>query len=371
MEGLQITAKGVVSPIEKKELFEGKDSVKVRVTKTLLTQEDFQTFCEDTKNYPIIPGRTAIGKIIETFEIKGSGVDVYKTDAKANAKYKKDGTKDNEVKTDSNGFARGMNVLLHSVYNCNKCFECSQGNSKHCRAFNIAGKNVDGFLRDFAIVDKSHLSILPPSVSEFDALFIDYVAACVQVVDSINLQKGEHVAIVGGDVLGNILAQLIIYYQGVPILVDSNEKNLQLAKDAGIYYVLFADNRLEKNVAELTGARMAGKVVYMTGANLNTDIALRLAGHNATICLAGFGAPSIRVNFNTALTKSLQFNCVTNGFGNYDTAINIMANKVIDTSIFKIKSVRTEDAIAAICDIGKTQSYAACENMLIVDMDKF
>ena len=65
----------------------------------------------------------------------------------------------------------------------------------------------------------------------------------------------------------------------------------------------------------------------MTGANLNTDIALKLAGHNATVCFAGFGLPNLRVNFNTALLKQLNFNCVTNGFGAFNSAINLLANK--------------------------------------------
>lgn len=341
MEGLQITAPGVISTTEKKEIFENDSSVKVKITKTLLIQEDFVTFCGDHRvNYPIIPGRVGIGKVIETSQ----GNDF--------------------------GFERGMSVFIHPVTNCNKCFECAKGDFKRCASFNVAGKNVDGFLRDFAICDNEYVSILPSSVDETSALFLDHVAISDRIVDAINLQKGEHVVIVGGDVLGIILAQLIIYYQGVPILVDNNNKNLELAKNAGVYYTLFADNKIEKSVAELTGARLSSKVVYMTGANLNTDIALKLAGNNATICLAGFGCPNIRVNFNTALLKQLNFNCVTNGFGRYDSAINVLANKAIDTSVFNIKTVKSEQTISAINELGKNISYNACESMLVVENDK-
>ena len=342
MEGLQITAPGAISTTEKKELFENSSSVKVKITKTLLIQEDFVTFCGDPRvNYPIIPGRVGIGKVIET-----SGDNAF-------------------------GFERGMSVFVHPVTNCGKCFECAKGDFKHCANFNVAGKNIDGFLRDFVIAENDCVSLLPPSVSETEALFIDHVAVSDRVVDAINLQKGEHVVIVGGDVLGIILAQLIIYYQGVPILVDNNYKNLELAKNAGVYHTLFADNKIEKAVAELTGARLAGKVVYMTGANLNTDIALKLASNNATVCLAGFGSPNIRINFNTALLKQLNFNCVTNSFGRYDSAINILANKAIDTDVFMIKTIKSEQAIPVICDLGKNISYNACESMLVVENDKF
>lgn len=342
MEGLQITAPGAISTIEKKEFFESSDSVKVKITHTLFIQEDFLTFEGDPRAiYPIVPSRIAIGKVVET-------------------------NGDNSF-----GFERGMNVFLHPVTNCNKCFECAKGEYKNCANFRIAGKNTDGFLRDFAIMDNDDVSVLPPSVTERDALFIDHIATCDRIVDNLNLQKGEHVVIVGGDVLGIILAQLIIYYQGVPILVDNNQGNLDIAKQAGVYYTLFADNKVERNVAELTGARLANKVVYMTGANLNTDIALKLAGHNATVCFGGFGTPNIRVNFNTALLKQLRFNCATNGFGNYNSAINILANKAIDTSIFEIRTTKSDRAAEVIREMGKGISYDATKNMLIVEMNKF
>ncbi len=342
MDGIHITAPGAISTTEKKEVFENQNSVKVKVTKCMFIEEDFQTFMGDPRvEYPITPGRVAIGKIVET-----SGENPF-------------------------GFERGMTAFLHPTTNCGECYECAKHNEKKCVNFKIAGKNSDGFLRDFAIMDNNDITVLPQNVSERDALFIDHVALANRIVDQLNFSKGDHVIIVGADVLGIILAQLIIYYQGVPILVDNNPQNLELAKTVGIYYPIFADNRVEKTIAELTGARLAPYVVYMTGANLNTDIALKLAGHNASVCFAGFGNPNVRVNFNIALLKQLNFNCVTNGFGAFNSAINVLANKAINTEHFNIATVKSTEAISKIKEMGKSISYTACQSMLIVEMDKF
>lgn len=341
MEAFQITAPEILATDKKTETFDSVDSVKVKITATLFMQEDFVTFAGDPRvEYPIVPGRVAVGKVCD---IGGN---------------------------DSLGIERGTDVVLHPVANCGKCFECTEGDYKHCSDFKIAGKNTDGFLKDFAVVNYRDMSILPSAVGENEALFIEHVAASDRIVDAINLERGEHVVIVGGDVLSIILAQLIIYYQGVPILVDNNLKNLELAKSAGVYYTLFADNKIEKSVAALTGARMAGKVVYITGSSFNTDIALRLAGHNACVCFAGFGAPNIKVNFNHALIKNLNFNCVTNGFGKYASAINLLANKAIDTSVFTLTHVKQSNVEKTIREMNKTVSFDACEKMMVVDWDK-
>ena len=340
MDGIQITGKKTLETISKKELFDSVDSAKIKITKALFLQEDFNTLGGDPRAvYPIIPARVGIGKVVET-----CGNEVF-------------------------GIERGARVFPHPEIPCGKCSECAKGDKAHCSSFNIAGKTMDGYLRDFAILPDDAISILPPSVSDSDALFIDHVALCDKVIDSINLQKGEHVVIVGGDALGIILAQLVIYYQGVPILVDNNDNNIIIAKNAGVYSTLFADNKIDKNVSELTGARLAKKVVYMTGSNLNTDIALKLAGQNATVCFAGFGTPSIKVNFNIALVKQLNFKCVTNGYGNIESAINLLANKAIDASVFAIPQVKKGAAMEKIKEMSENQDFSACSGMLVIDVE--
>ncbi len=339
MDGIQITEPKKLSAISKTENFNAVESSKVIITKAMLLREDFHSYLGDERTlYPIIPARIGIGKISAVSEDSVSG------------------------------FERGVRVFPHPETPCGKCFECFQGHKENCSSFNIASKNADGFLRDFAVLSNEDISLLPPSVNDYSALFIDHVAVCDKVIDKLQLNKGEYVIIVGGDILGIFLAQVIMYYQGIPILVDNNEKNIQLATRAGVYYTLFADNKLEKNVSELTGARMSKKVVYMTGSNLNTDIALKLAGEYATVCLAGFGTPSLKVNFNIALIKQLNFICVTNGYGNIDSAINLLANGAVDPNLFTIPTVKQSQAIEKIKEMASDINYDAESGMLIVDI---
>ncbi len=359
MDGIQFTATHKLETISKKELFNNVDSVKIKITKTLLLPEDFETLAGDNNvTYPIIPGRVAIGKIVETCLEQTSDM------------------------------TRGTRVFPHPEVACGKCYECSSGKHDHCSALQVAGKTCDGFLRDFAVFAVEDISILSSiaqvqddkpliidnsplnnRITENQALFIDHVALCNKIINAINLKKGEHVVIVGGDVCGIILAQLVIYYQGIPIIVDNNEKNLELAKSCGIYYTLFSYSGVDKNVAELTGARLAKKVVYMTGSNLNTDIALKLAGYNATVCFAGFGTPGIKVNFSPAILKQLNFTCVNNGYGYIDSAINLIATGAVDTSYFNIPVVKRDHAQEKILEIYKSDNVDACSKMLIIDCE--
>lgn len=338
MIGLQSPEKGKLIKINKMEICDNAESSKVKITKVMLTPEDFQTVAgDDDAVYPVIPGRIAIGQI---------------TDA-----------------SESAYLTKGTRVYLGSVENCGACAECLENMPEKCVAQRIAGKSVDGFLRDFAVVDNKILFALPATVKDDDALFIDYVALSLAVIDRLDIKKGEHVAVIGGNLIGVILSSLIIYYQGVPILIDSKNENLERAKQNGIYYNLFSDNKLEKEVSERTGARMAQKVVYVSDSNINTDVALKIAAHNAKIGFAGFCNPNLRVNFHLAMKKQLNFECITSGYGFTEQAINLIANKAIDLGNFQFESIKFDGCEQIVKDtIENKKDGVNAPAPLIVDM---
>jgi threonine dehydrogenase-like Zn-dependent dehydrogenase len=200
-------------------------------------------------------------------------------------------------------------------------------------------------------------------------VLIDHVSLALAAIDKLDISKGEHVAVIGGGFIGLLISMLIIYYQGVPILIDGKESNLDRARLAGVYYNLFSDNRLEKEVCELTGAHMAQKVIYVTDSNINTDVALKLASHNAKVGFVGFSSPNLKVNFNVAMKKQLEFCCITNGYGYTEQAINMLANKAIDLGIFKINTVKYDGCSAEIKTIAKNIKDGLEESaLLLIDM---
>ncbi len=313
MKGWQLTDAYDLEQIKKTEPLKADNKIKVRITKVMLSQDDITLYNGDDKPlYPLIPGRFAIGIVV---------------DADANPY----------------GIEKDMRVYIDPVFSCNNCYACTIGQPKDCFRFNVAGRNTDGFLRDFAVFPFDRTYPLPKGVSDTEALFIDYLSLAISVIDKLKIEKGEHVAVIGGNVIGNIIAQLIIYYQAVPIIIDDNDADLEIAKRSGIYYTLKADTRLEKEVAEITGGRMPPKVVYVTSCGINTENAIRISRTNATVAFAGFNNFTTRVNLSQAMQKQLRFYCITNGYANAETSINLIANHAINISTFNLASAKFAD----------------------------
>ncbi len=302
----------IVAPfnIEEREITESPEQAslsKVKITKALIGLSDVLRYNGELDNENVVLGSSGIGIISET-------------------------------EANLFGIEKGKHVYIEPNHECNECYNCKSGNPSKCSNLQVAGEDYDGFLCDFIATDNNKLFVLPDSVPDFEALFIEHISLAIAVVDKLGIQKGDYVAIVGANNFGNILAQLLIYYQAVPIVVTSNDEDYKIAKNSGIYYVLGQDDNWQKEVASITSGRMTKSVVYISDCNIPTNKAFALASHNASVAYTGISYKNNSFSFAQAIKKQLNILCINNGFGNTATSINLIANKAISLSHLKLDS---------------------------------
>ena len=278
---------------------------KVKITKALIGLSDVLRFNGELDSNNVVLGSSGIGIISET-------------------------------ETNLFGLEKGKHVYIAPNRECNECYNCKSGNSTKCSNLQVAGEDFDGFLCDFTSADNNKLFVLPESVPDFEALFIEHISLAIAVVDKLGIEKGDYVAIVGANNFGNILAQLLIYYQAVPIVVTSNEEDFKIAKNSGIYYVLGQDDNWQKEVAGITSGRMTKSVVYISDCNIPATKAFSLASHNASVAYTGVSYKNNSFSFAQAIKKQLKILCINSGFGNTATSINLIANKAINLAHLKL-----------------------------------
>ncbi len=307
MKGWKIVAPSNVSEQEIVESTENNGLSKVKITKALISLSDVLSYRGEIESDNIVLGRSGIGVVSET-------------------------------ETNLFGLEKGQHVYIEPYKECLECYDCKSGNSTKCSNMLIAGEDYDGFLSDFISAPPEKLFVLPESVSDLHALFIEHISLAIAVVDKLKIQKGDYVAIVGGNDFGNILAQLLIYYQAVPIVMCNNDEDYQIAKDSGIYYVLNQNENWNKVVTAITSGRMTKSVVYISDCNIPIIKAFSLASYNASVAFTGASYKVSPITFSQAIKKQLQIQCINSGFGNTMASINLLANKAIDLSHLKLDS---------------------------------
>ena len=309
MKGYKLNSPLQITEQESLEASNTNCSCKVKLTKSLITLPDLLRYRGDIESENVFLGSSGIGII-------------------------------SEAENNLFGIEKGKRVYIEPYQKCLECYNCKTENL--CSNLQIAGEHFDGFLADFACAPIEKLFLLPESVSDIDALFINHTSLVLSIIDKLDVQKGNYVIVTGGSTISNILSQILIYYQAVPIYLAVDDADYKQAKDSGIYYVLDNKDNWIKEVTNITGGRMAEKVVYITDSNITTAKIFTLVSFNATLIFTGEHFNSNTVSFARAIKKQLNILCVNNGFGNTASSINLLANKAINFKNLDIPTCKYE-----------------------------
>lgn len=304
--------------LEKQKLTElevGPTQVKVRVTHVLLSTYDVLCFTGKIKtNYPQTLGRFAVGVVTDT------GDNCY-------------------------GVKKGSRVYLNAMRPCGKCYACKSGNRSECTAPITAGKDFDGFLRDFVVCDYTDVAVIPESVSNEQALCIEHVALAENIYDNLNLSTGSRVAIVGADFLGFILAQIALYHKLVPIVIDNNQSNIERLRRNGTLFSFAADDELRGNINNATSGSLCDAAIYTSDCRLTPSIPASVVARKKDMVFSGFGTVSLSMDTEPLFEKNLRIYSVTDGFGYTETAINMLVHGAIDLSNFDKEELKDFDPV--------------------------
>ncbi len=275
---------------------------KVKITKVLLGYPEVRAYTGAAGvRYPLVPGMYAVGIVAET------GSDCVKVE-------------------------KNTRVFLNGISPCGECAECRRGNFTGCLFPKVAGMGRDGFLRDFVVAEEGSLTPLPPSVTDITALYAGILSHCDNIVNKLDVPKGTHVAVLGAGESGNILSQLLIYRQAVPILIDKDEERLAVAAKCGVYYTLKADDDLIGELNEITGGRMAEGCVYTSFNGISPELPFRITAARGKVVFAGMEFPELSVHLKAALDKRLTLTGVSNDSIQSAAAINLLVNKAVELS---------------------------------------
>ncbi|MCX4314100.1 MAG: zinc-binding dehydrogenase, partial [Clostridia bacterium] len=169
--------------------------------------------------------------------------------------------------------------------------------------------------------------VIPDRLRDEEAVFIENVALALNALAHMNVDKGDQIVIMGATVEGIILAQVAMYYQAVPIVVDMRADMLDLAQKSGVYFTVNAVNDdVCKKILSLTGGRMADACAYLVDSGLPLQSACDYTAVHGRIAVIGrAGESGLNCNVSELLKKDLDLFTVVDCGKNYSSAINLLA----------------------------------------------
>ncbi len=291
--------------------------IKIKVTHIMPTRSDVNIFGGTVKqNYPFVCGHVAIGVVSDDRE--------------------------------EYGLKRGTKVILNPYIEENSDRLDILGKVK------TRGVDVDGFFEDFVFMDIEDITPFPEGVDEEEAIFTEKIAIAMSAINSFSVEKGDYLVIVGGSPMCNILAQLAMYFQLIPIMIDTNAHWLEKAKKCGIYYTIDETKTVPyEAVKEITGGRMAEHTIIEAAPDVTSSyfFALGREGGDCTIICENKIVKKLDADISQISQRQLKVKGVSNGAREFESAINILAQGILNLENFIEKTVDIEVAEVALKDM--------------------
>lgn len=93
---------------------------------------------------------------------------------------------------------------------CTKCDYCKRGMSRHCPDRTVLGiLNHDGAFAEYLSLPSSNLHVIPDSISDEQAVFIEPLAAAFEILEQVDVRPEWRVAIVGDGRLAQLVCRVL------------------------------------------------------------------------------------------------------------------------------------------------------------------
>ena len=108
------------------------------------------------------------------------------------------------------GIVDGKRVVGEINAACGSCQACRAGRRTHCEKRSVLGiRNRDGAFAEFLSLPAENLRIVPDEISDEEAVFVEPLAAALEIQEQVKIGTDDRVLVVGYGKLGRLIAQTL------------------------------------------------------------------------------------------------------------------------------------------------------------------
>ncbi len=129
----------------------------------------------------------------------------------------------------------GQRVVGEINAGCGECELCQEGDPRHCANRTVLGiVGRDGAHAEFLRLPVANLFKVPDGVPDEHAVFTEPLAAACGILESVDIESSDRVAVMGDGKLGLLCAQAIALTGANVLLIGKHPEKLRIAERQGI-----------------------------------------------------------------------------------------------------------------------------------------
>lgn len=216
----------------------------------------------------------------------------------------------------------GKRVVGEINNGCENCEMCHRGLQRHCSNRQTLGIwQKDGCFAEYLSWPIKDLLEVPENVTDEQAVFVEPLAAGLEILEQLHIQPIEKVVILGDGKLGLTTALALNASNIDVLLVGKHQNKLDIAKQQGVNTKLLSDLEIKKEW---------DFVVEATGSISGFEMALNLTKPRGTLVLKSTVAAS--KEFNLAPIVIDEIRVQGSRCGRFAPALRLLESKKVDFS---------------------------------------
>jgi alcohol dehydrogenase len=227
----------------------------------------------------------------------------------------------------------GKRVAGEINLNCGNCSWCARGLGRHCPSRTVLGiVRHPGAFQEFLTLPERNLHVVPDSIPDDAAVFIEPLAAACEILDQVPLTPGDEVAVLGDGKLGLLIAQ-VLHAHGCRVRqFGRHAEKLRISRSRGI----------ETAAAGTEPAKAFRYVVDATGSSAGLRTAVQMAEPRGTVILKSTVHGEVPIDTAPVIVDEITL--IGSRCGRFEPAIELLRSGAVDVSPLISEKVRLNDA---------------------------
>jgi threonine dehydrogenase-like Zn-dependent dehydrogenase len=223
------------------------------------------------------------------------------------------------IEESSNQELLGKRIVGEINLACGKCIYCQKEMPSHCNARSVLGiKDKNGCFAEYITLPVNNIHVIPDSIANDEAIFVEPLAAALQILTQVHIRPRDDVIILGDGRLGHLCTQVMSLTGAQVQTVGKHLGKLKILKKRGIKTFRF--DEVSQNRADF--------VIECTGSPAGFNAALNLVHPRGTIVLKS--NYEVKPPIDLAPIVIDEITIIGSRCGPFPPAIRLLENKVID-----------------------------------------
>jgi len=128
-----------------------------------------------------------------------------------------------------------INIACRALGFRTVCRFCKRGQTRHCERRKVLGIVAhDGAFAEYLTLPLENLHLIPDSISDEIAVFVEPLAAAREILDQVNVGQFREAAVLGDGKLAQLIARVLRTALPCVVMYGKHREKLALARRAGI-----------------------------------------------------------------------------------------------------------------------------------------